>query len=290
MFNKQKKQYKGKCNKSKVQYRINSKGEKRKILVSIPLVSFVVFLLLLFILTNEIQSMYYQVDMNDVIKNFDIQLSTNVMSQMNYNSFQYEIENIDKLEADEVTGSCVVGKKNTTSVNYNYSQNGYDEVDMLYNTRQSRKYKVEESDSNQISTNNYVTSTGERYHIIANLKIPDLNIDYPILSSTSDELLKISITKYWGASPNMVGNMVVLGHNYESKRFFSKLHNAKNGMKIYVTDLSGKTLEYTVYDTKIIDPYDNSCTSQLTDGHTDITLITCYNRDKNRFVVKARAN
>ena len=177
-----------------------------------------------------------------------------------------------------------------------HKETGY-YVSNLGNIRDINKKKIKintndksyEINFSEISTNNYVTSTGEKYRIIANLKIPALNIDYPILSSTSEELLKISITKYWGAAPNTVGNMVVLGHNYESKRFFSKLHSARNGMKLYVTDLSGKTLEYSVYDTQIIDPNDNSCTSQLTDGHTDITLITCYNRDKNRFVVKARA-
>lgn len=56
-----------------------------------------------------------------------------------------------------------------------------------------------------------------------------------------------------------------------------------------ITDLTGKTLDYKVYDTSVIDPYDNACTSQLTDGHTEITLITCYNNGKDRFVVKARA-
>ena len=49
----------------------------------------------------------------------------------------------------------------------------------------------------------------------------------------------------------------------------------------------------TFYDTYIIEPDDNTCTSQLTDGKIEITLITCYYTNKNtvkRFVVKARAN
>lgn len=283
MHSNNKKQCEESKRKLKMQYRVNSKGEKRKVVISLPLFSFVLFLILLYILTIELQSMYYQVDMNDIIKNFDIQLSTNTMALMNYESFKYEIENIDQLEPDEETGSWVVRKNKKNNRNNQSDIEWLDDLDYLGSDNKS------EINFSEISTNNYVTSTGEKYRIIANLKIPALNIDYPILSSTSEELLKISITKYWGAAPNTVGNMVVLGHNYESKRFFSKLHSARNGMKLYVTDLSGKTLEYSVYDTQIIDPNDNSCTSQLTDGHTDITLITCYNRDKNRFVVKARA-
>ena len=49
-----------------------------------------------------------------------------------------------------------------------------------------------------------------------------------------------------------------------------------------------------VYDKYIIDPNDNSCTSQLTNGQTEITLITCHYEKGNvhatkRFVVKAKA-
>ena len=59
--------------------------------------------------------------------------------------------------------------------------------------------------------------------------------------------------------------------------------------RIYVTDLYGLTYKYVVYKTMIVDPYDTSCTSQLTDGRMDITLITCYNSGTQRYVVKAAA-
>lgn len=63
-------------------------------------------------------------------------------------------------------------------------------------------------------------SDGKSYESIAVLKIPSLNIEYPVLSSTSTELLKISLNKYWGANPNEVGNMCIVGHNYNDSRFF----------------------------------------------------------------------
>jgi len=49
------------------------------------------------------------------------------------------------------------------------------------------------------------------------------------------------------------------------------------------------TLKYYVYDKFIADPYDTRCTSQLTNGEKEITLITCYNKGTQRLVVKARA-
>lgn len=131
------------------------------------------------------------------------------------------------------------------------------------------------------------TPSGQEYNIIRNLKIPRLNIEYPILSTTTDELLKISLTKYWGSDPNEVGKMVVLGHNYKTDKFFSKLPNIKIGDIIEITDLFERKIKYSVYKTDIISPYDNSCTTQQTDGNIEITLITCYNNDKNRFIAKA---
>ena len=149
---------------------------------------------------------------------------------------------------------------------------------------------------NQNTTNNayksveYKASDGKSYEVIATLNIPSLGIEYPVLSTTSTESLKIALNKYWGPNPNEVGNMVIVGHNYKNKKFFSKLPNIQIGATVKITDTTGKTLEYKVYETDVIDPYDNSCTSQLTNGQTEITLITCYNNGKQRFIAKARAN
>lgn len=153
--------------------------------------------------------------------------------------------------------------------------------------------KVEEKKEEQPKkpvTKTIKASNGKKYEVIATLKIPSLNIEYPVLSKTSVELLKISLNKYWGANPNEVGNMCIVGHNYEDSRFFGKLNKIKKGAIVKITDISGRTLDYEVYHTEVIDPYNNSCTSQLTNGNTEITLITCYNNGNQRFVVKARAD
>ena len=145
-------------------------------------------------------------------------------------------------------------------------------------------------EESELKSLTYTAQDGKKYDIIATLNIPTLGIKYPVLSSTSEELLKVALNKYWGPNPNEVGNFVILGHNYENSKFFSKLHNIKIGDVVQITDLDGKTLDYTVYETDTIDPDNNDCTSQLTNGHTEITLITCRNKAIQRFVVKARAN
>ena len=154
---------------------------------------------------------------------------------------------------------------------------------------------IDESNNNELSrSSTYTFSNGETYNIIGTLNIPSLNINYPILADNSEALLKLSLTKYWGGNANEVGNLCILGHNYKNSKFFGKLLNIQKNAIINLTDVSGRTLEYKVYSTSIVSPEDNTCTSQLTNGNTEITLITCYyeNGSKHatkRFVVKARA-
>ena len=164
--------------------------------------------------------------------------------------------------------------KNEEKIINNNIQSNQNEEEITIPTEQ-------ELEENEDSIDNYTT--------IGILEIPSLNIKYPILSETSNAALKISIAKYWGANPNQVGNMVVIGHNYENSYMFSNLPNIKLGDEIKITDNTGKTLIYKVYETKVIDPYDNDCTSQLTNGRIEVTLITCFDGGKNRFYAKAYA-
>lgn len=135
-----------------------------------------------------------------------------------------------------------------------------------------------------------IASDGKAYDTIAYLSIPSLGIKYPVLSKTSEALMKVSLNKYWGANPNQVGNMCIVGHNYNDSRFFGKLNQIKNGAEIIITEMDGEALSYYVYKTDMIDPYDTSCTSQKTDGRKEITLITCNVDGSQRFIAKARAN
>ncbi|MCI8620946.1 MAG: hypothetical protein HFJ50_04105 [Clostridia bacterium] len=49
-----------------------------------------------------------------------------------------------------------------------------------------------------------IAPDGKTYYTQAILKIPSLDIEYPVLSESSDELLKISLNKIWGPEPNEV--------------------------------------------------------------------------------------
>lgn len=133
----------------------------------------------------------------------------------------------------------------------------------------------------------YTASNGKIYDIVGIVKIPAINLSYPILAKTTDALLRISVTKFWGPNPNEVGNFCIAGHNYTSTRAFSQADKLKKGDIIEITDLTGRTIKYEIYSHYIVKASDVSPTTQLTGGKKEVTLITCTNGLKDRRIIKA---
>ena len=140
------------------------------------------------------------------------------------------------------------------------------------------------------------SQSGYTYVTDGKIAIPKLGIEYGILDGETDsieeteELLKMSPVKFHGPEINTVGNYCIVGHNYRNSRFFSKVPTLVNGDIIQITDfVNNHTVEYAVYDKYLVVPEDVSCTSQNTDGRTEITLITCTDDSSQRWIIKARA-
>lgn len=146
-----------------------------------------------------------------------------------------------------------------------------------------------EGDKNMISSGKYTASNGKEYSIIGIVEIPKIDVKYPIIEETSDALLKVSICKFWGPNANEAGNLCLVGHNYKNSRFFSKVPKSIGiGDIVKVTDLNGVTVEYKAYDKYTVDPTNTKCTTQLTGGRREVTVITCTDDTKQRVVVKCR--
>lgn len=133
---------------------------------------------------------------------------------------------------------------------------------------------------------------GTVYYTIGRINIPAIKCEYPILSSDTesfDTLLKIAPVKFYGSNPNEIGNLCIVGHNYKNSQFFSKVPKLEKGDIIEISDTFGKTIQYEIYDKYIVLETDTSCTSQMTGGKREVTLITCTNaNDEHRVIVKAR--
>lgn len=153
----------------------------------------------------------------------------------------------------------------------------------------------DEDDSTETSTDTETTTkygiytlNGVEYKTVGSINIPAINVNYPILSETTTALLKISPCKFFGPDPNEVGNLCIAGHNYKTDQFFSHVQELVYGDVIEITDLTGRTLKYSVYDKYTVVPEDTDCTSQDTDGKKIVTLITCTNDNKKRVIVHAK--
>lgn len=124
--------------------------------------------------------------------------------------------------------------------------------------------------------------------VVGIIKIPKIELEYPILETTSVETLKLSITKFWGNKINEIGNVTLAGHNNLSGTMFGKTKNLEIGDIIELTDIQNVTLKYEIFDKYVIDPNDIRCILPVEEDTREVTLITCTNGNKNRLIIKAR--
>lgn len=124
--------------------------------------------------------------------------------------------------------------------------------------------------------------------VIGIIQIEKINVNYPILSNTSKELLKVSLCRCAGPMPNVKGNLCIAGHNLVDYKLFSRLNeiNLKDIIKIY--DLNGNMIEYEVYKKYEVDSTDLSCLTQDTNENKIVTLLTCNNVNGKRLIVVAK--
>ncbi len=129
----------------------------------------------------------------------------------------------------------------------------------------------------------------EGFKVIGIIKIPIISLEYPILEQTTDDAMKVSISRYWGGDINSYGNVSLAGHNNKiTLTMFGKNKYLKIGDSVFLTDLTGNTIEYKIYDSFITDPDDVSILRTTDESVREITLITCTNGRANRLIHKAR--
>lgn len=229
--------------------------------------------------------------------NFIISLILIVILFSFYAYAEYDRDKSEDISQDILAGMSQVDETTISSNNkvWIVALEGTSSSDSSDSTESEGSFSEVTDESNEIQvtqtqplSGTYKAANGKVYNTVGTINIPSINVNYPILSETSDALLKVSVCKFWGSNPNEVGNLCIAGHNYRNSRFFSKAINMVVGDTIEITDLTGKTLTYSVYDKYTVDPTDVSCTSQLTNGKKIVTLITCTNDSKQRVVIKAQ--
>lgn len=132
------------------------------------------------------------------------------------------------------------------------------------------------------------------YKVIGIVKIPKINIEYPILEignidpESAKQPMKLSIIKYWGENVNDYGNLSIAGHNNKDGTMFGKTKKLQKGDIIELKDLKGQTIQYSIYDIFVTDPNDVSILLPKDELVREVTLITCTNGNKERLILKAK--
>lgn len=132
------------------------------------------------------------------------------------------------------------------------------------------------------------------YKVIGIVKIPKINIEYPILEigdidpESAKAPMKLSIIKYWGENVNDYGNLSIAGHNNKDGTMFGKTKKLQKGDIVELTDLNGQTIQYSIYDIFVTDPNDVSILLPKDELVREVTLITCTNGNKQRLILKAK--
>lgn len=176
---------------------------------------------------------------------------------------------------------------------------------------------VEDAENNQNSTNDSVIpptgdsiydgveegtnqngSSGDNvqkfngFVVAGTIEIPATNVKCPIISRSdySPKALETSVVEIYGPGLNQVGNTTISGHNYRNGTFFSNNKKLNVGDKIYITDLEGKRLTYTIYEKfEAEDNYADYMTRD-TQGAIEISLSTCTDDSKARIIILAKAD
>lgn len=134
----------------------------------------------------------------------------------------------------------------------------------------------------------------EGYDVIGTVKIPKINIEYPIVSietSNPEETkkpMKFAIVKYWGGNVNDFGNLSIAGHNNYDGTMFGKTKKLEIGDEVDLTDLTKTTIKYEIYQKFATNPNDVSVLQTEDKTVREVTLITCTNGNKERLILKAR--
>ena len=147
---------------------------------------------------------------------------------------------------------------------------------------------------NDGESENLVQLDYKGYKIIGIVKIPKIEIEYPILEigdidpENAKAPMKLSIIKYWGENVNDYGNLSIAGHNNKDGTMFGKTKKLEIGDIVELTDLKGQTIQYSIYDIFVTDPNDVSILLPKDELVREVTLITCKNGNKQRLILKAK--
>ena len=116
------------------------------------------------------------------------------------------------------------------------------------------------------------------YTMIGTLRVPDVGIELPIMSTWSYDLLNVAPCRYSGSIGG--GDLIILGHNYRSH--FTPLHQTRVGDTVEFEDANGVKYQYVV---EAIEYLHKSEGERLPSDYA-LSLFTCTADGQSRVVIR----
>lgn len=141
----------------------------------------------------------------------------------------------------------------------------------------------------KVQTNNQYNEQHATDDTIATIKIPKLNLHYPVYDQATPENLNRGVSRVIGTSFPVGGrstNSVLAAHSYSPyHEWFTHIDKLDNGDKIIINNFK-ETLYYKVYDRKIVSPDQVEALSVIK-GKDVVTLLTCTPSGADRILIYA---
>lgn len=150
--------------------------------------------------------------------------------------------------------------------------------------------KVIKENDGEVMPETKVSYGGFKYTVLGKLTIKKINIYQPILKENTAGAYNTALVKMAGPNLNENGNVSIGGHNFMRGNYFIKINRLVKNDVVTVTDLSGRKVNYYVYEYGVVDKNSASYLAQPDNKNEKIvTLVTCTKGGKERYYVKARA-
>mgnify|MGYP005937144051 FL=1 len=122
--------------------------------------------------------------------------------------------------------------------------------------------------------------------VIGIIEIPELDLKYPVFEGAGVAQLNEGIGHMTNTSGLCEeGNCVLAGHNGSRRGiYFTYLCNVKSGEVVKLTNKKGEMHEYTVAETRVVNPYDSWVTEEREEEV--LTWFTCASHGTRRFVCR----
>ena len=211
-----------------------------------------------------------------------------IIAIIGFLGFKYYQTYISKNEAEEFVETYFGDTQNNSNTNNNTSVIPPSDED-------ENIYEGVDEGTNNNSGGNSSSSDAPKYNgflTAGSIEIPATSLKCPIIarSEYSEKALKTAVVELYGPGLNQVGNTTISGHNYRNNTFFSNNKKLNIGDKIYITDLTGKKLSYTIYNKFEAEENYADYMVRDTNGAIEISLSTCTDDSKKRLIIFAKAD